>query len=294
MKDWSVFVNPAAGRRPEEVARVEAALAAHSVDARVLVPAGTSALREEVTAAADAGVRRFAVVGGDGSLHVLVGALLDREWQEPPVVGILPSGTGCDFARTFGLPQTVEEAAAHLVGERTYPADVGVLEGDFGRRRFVNVAQAGVGGAAAETAARMSRRWGSAKYLVAFGVRLPRFRPAQVRLVAGRRSYEGPALAVIFANAQFFAGGWNVAPKATLVDGLLDLQVIAARKREAPRLVPKIMRGLHLTDRSVRRFSSPEFSLETDGPWPVEADGEYLGHTPVRGWVERAAIHVKI
>ena len=41
-------------------------------------------------------------------------------------------------------------------------------------------------------------------------------------IVTEKRTYESQALAVIMANAQFFAGGWNVAPRATLVDGVLS------------------------------------------------------------------------
>jgi diacylglycerol kinase family enzyme len=109
-----------------------------------------------------------------------------------------------------------------------------------------------------------------------------------------RRTYESEALAVIMANAQFFAGGWNVAPKATLVDGVLDMQIINCRKTRAPALVPKIVKGTHLTDRSVRRFSAATFTIETDVGWPLEADGDYIGNTPVSGRVLPAALRLKI
>ena len=50
-----------------------------------------------------------------------------------------------------------------------------------------------------------------------------------MRVETERRTYESTALAVILANAQFFAGGWNVAPKATLVDGVLDIGGLLSR-----------------------------------------------------------------
>jgi len=96
------------------------------------------------------------------------------------------------------------------------------------------------------------------------------------------------------ANAQFFAGGWNVAPKATLIDGVVDIQVIDTAKRRAPALVPKIVKGTHLLDRAVRRFSAASFEITTDVIWPLEADGDYIGNTPVSGRVVPAALRLKI
>jgi diacylglycerol kinase family enzyme len=101
-------------------------------------------------------------------------------------------------------------------------------------------------------------------------------------------------MAVIFANGQFFAGGWNVAPRSTPIDGRLDLQIIDCAKWEATRLVPKIIRGVHLSDRAVRRYASDGFNLETEQEWPVEADGEVVGNTPVTVSVEPGALSLKI
>ena len=105
---------------------------------------------------------------------------------------------------------------------------------------------------------------------------------------------ESEALAVIFANAQFFAGGWNVAPKATMVDGRFDIQVFNCSKTRATALVPKIIKGNHLTDPAVRRLSAEEFTLVTEPTWPVESDGDLIGNTKVTGRVCRATIRLKI
>ena len=85
-----------------------------------------------------------------------------------------------------------------------------------------------------------------------------------------------------------------MAPRATLVDGVLDIQVIDASKARAPALVPKIIRGTHLADRAVRRFSAAEFAIETNPVWPLEVDGDLVGNTPVNGRVIPAAIGLKI
>ena len=291
---WLVLLNPAAGRRATPVDAVKGALDAAGVEAELVEPESPEMSAQIITQEAKEGRRHFAVVGGDGSANLATNALMRLDLDERPVLGVLPAGTGCDLLRTFGLPQDMRAAAHHLAGDEVYPIDVATLEGEWGIRYFVNVAQVGAGAAAAETAPKVTRKVGSLRYPMAFGVRLPRFPYANVRVTTERRTYESPALAVIFANAQFFAGGWNVAPKATLVDGVLDMQIINARKRQAPALVPKIIRGTHLTDPSVRRFKAAEFEIETDPVWPLEADGDLVGNTSVRGRVVPAAIGLKI
>ncbi len=293
MREWVVLVNPYAGRRPVALERVEDALGRAGVVARVEEVDGREEMRDAVTAVSGSGFR-LAVVGGDGTVSLAVDALLASGLSEPPLVGVLPTGTGCDLLRMFGIPQDLEPAARHLLGDSEYLLDVGLLEGEWGRRRFVNVAQAGAGAAAAETAPRLPRILGSARYSLAFAARLPRFPACDVELVAPGWEFRGRALAAIFANAQFFAGGWNVAPKASVVDGLLDVQVFQATKSEAPGLVPKIVKGVHLGHHAVRRRSLGSFRLATDVPWPVEVDGDPVGTTPISGSVDRGAVRLKI
>lgn len=293
MARWNVIVNEHAGRRNTPPTVVARALRRAGVEADIEAPGTVDEARRAVERAVSDGATHLAMVGGDGSVNLAANVILNMS-AEPPILGVLPSGTGCDLLRTFGIPQDLEGAARHLTTDAVYPIDVGVLEGSWGTRFFVNVAQVGVGAAAAQTASRMARPFGASRYPLAFAARLPRFPRTKVSVTTERRTHEADALAVIMANAQFFAGGWNIAPKATLVDGVLDVQMIDCAKTRAPALVPKIIRGNHLTDRAVRRFSASQIDIETHVPWPVEADGDYLGNTPVTARVVPAALRLKI
>ncbi|HEY7821611.1 MAG TPA: YegS/Rv2252/BmrU family lipid kinase [Acidimicrobiia bacterium] len=294
MAKWKVVVNPSAGRVTVPVTTIRDALDGAGVAADIEAPVSREEAREVIGHAARSGFTHIAMAGGDGSLNLAANILLEIEGLEPPVLALLPTGNGCDILRTFGIPLDLGGAARHLITDDVYPIDVATLEGSWGRRYFVNVAQVGVGAAAAHTAGRFNRRLGSSRYPTAFAARLPGFPRARVTITTERRTYESEALAVIMANAQFFAGGWNVAPKATLVDGVLDMQVINTTKTRAPALVPKVIRGTHLLDRAVKRFSAATFQIETDAAWPLEADGDYVGNTPVSGRVIPAALRLKI
>ncbi|MDE0370051.1 MAG: YegS/Rv2252/BmrU family lipid kinase [bacterium] len=281
MTPWLVLVNPHAGRGRSAMADTVAALRSHSVPADVLEVDGLGALGDAVRDAASADRRRLVAVGGDGTVNAVLNEIMAHGWNAAPLLGILPAGTGCDLLRTFGIGPDLDRAAARLVEGTPYPVDVGLAMGEWGRRYFLNVASAGATAAAASTAQRIPARLGSFRYVAAVAASLPSWRPIDARVEAGRRKFSGLALTVVAANAQFFGGGFNIAPRASMVDGLLDIQVISSRRREVAALMRKARGGDHLADPGVRRFVAPEARIEADPPWPVEVDGEPIGRTPL-------------
>ena len=294
MIPWLALVNPYAARGRHAETRVENALRERGIPADVLEIDGIPALQDTIAAAVPEGRTRFVAVGGDGTVNAVLNALLEHRWSEPPVLGILPAGTGCDLARTFGIGPRIESALDCLEGETTYPVDVGVVIGEWGRRYFLNVASAGATAAAARSALRLPGWLGTLRYVGGVATSLPGFRRCEISLEAGGRRFAGEALAVIFANGQFFGGGFNIAPRASMVDQLLDVQVITARKREVGRLMPKARGGNHLSDPAVRRFVASEARVESIEPWPVEIDGEPIGETPVLLRVQANQVKLKI
>ncbi len=294
MNDWLVVANPYAGRRKEIEERTKRALEVLRIEAEIQAPYGEAEVEQCVDEAVASGRDRVVAVGGDGTINLVVGALMRHQWEHPPTLGVLPAGSGSDFIRTFGIPQRLEDAARHLSGDQVYLSDVGVLRGSWGSRHFVNVADAGVLAALVQRAGTLPRWLGSARYHVALPLVYPRFPAAEIRLEAGTRTYEGPALLVVIGNAQFFGGGWNIAPRATVADGLFDMQVFNVSKRDVPRLWWRARNGDHLADQRIRRFTTDRFLLESEPAWPVEADGEYFGSGRVGGEVLPGAIKIKI
>ena len=269
MTPWLALVNPYAARGRGARARVEAAIRERGIAGDAVDVDGMAALEDTVGTAASEGRTRFVAVGGDGTVNAVLNALLAYEWREPPTLGVLPAGTGCDLMRTFGAGNRIESEVDRLAGETTYPVDVGLAIGQWGRRFFLNVASAGATAAAAAAALRLPGWLGTLRYVGGVAVSLPTFRRCEVSLEADRRRFSGESLAVVFANGQFFGGGFNIAPRASMVDQLLDIQVITVRKREVGRLMPKARGGHHLSDPAVRRFVASEVRLETSEPWPV-------------------------
>ena len=291
---WWVIVNPWSGRSGEVERRTRAALTSAQVEHEIRVSDSAGHVGELVAEGRGAGATDFACVGGDGTAHLVLNALMRSPWEDPPTLALLPAGSGSDFIRTFGLPRRLEEMAPRLATDTRYLCDVGVLEGTFGERYVLNVADAGVAAASVTMSNRLPRFVGSARYAIGFWLTLAGFPARDVRVEAGGRSYEGPAINIVLANGQFFGGGMNVAPKAMLVDGAWDIQVFIGPRRHAFSVMPRVIRGTHLTHKAVRRFSASEFTIDCRPDWPIEADGELLGAGPIRGHMLGGAIQFKI
>lgn len=248
----------------------------------------------------EAGKRFLVAVGGDGTIHEVVnGMIVDDEAVDPEaVLGVVAAGTGCDFIKTFGIPAMPAHAVAHLDGDDCFPIDIGKItyQGPEGPvvRYFANIAEVGIGAAVVERAARLPRWLGPTVYFFAFWMCISRHRAAEVKVDMVDRIYEGKMNNLVVANGQFFGGGMKVAPKAAPTDGLLDLQIEHAKKREAIAIMPKIYKGQHVPHPDILEAKRVRCSIEADRPLPIEADGEVLGETPASFEVLKDIIRLKV
>ena len=291
---WWVVANPSAGARGEIETRAREALQAARVEHTLHVSQSPGHLAEIVADGVDAGAADFVAVGGDGTANLVLNALMAHTWATPPTLAILPAGSGSDFIRTFALPKTMQEMAPRFATTDRYRCDVGVIEGSFGRRYFLNAANVGVAAASVQVADRLPRWMGGARYAAGFWLKLARFGSVDIELEAGSRRFAGKAISVVIANGQFFGGGMNVAPRAALMDGKLDVQVFVGPRRQAFSVMPRVVRGTHLLLPGVRRFESADFRLRVPDNWPVEVDGEMLGTGSVHGHAISGAIDFKL
>jgi diacylglycerol kinase (ATP) len=248
--------------------------------------------------------RRFLVsVGGDGTIHEVVNGMIEDDKPIDPdaVLGVVAAGTGSDFIKTFGLPAGPRAGVSHLEGDTAFRIDIGKVTyaaepGDPATvtRYFPNIAEVGFGAEAVATAARLPRWLGPTVYLVAFWLTMRRHKVARVKVDLVDRTYEGYMNNMVVANCQFFGGGMKIAPKAAPTDGLFDIQIEHARKREALALMPKVFKGEHLPHPDIEEAKRVRVSIETDRPLRIEADGEVLGYTPAHFELLKDLIALKV
>ena len=124
-----------------------------------------------------AGSRHIVVAGGDGSLHAVIAALYRRHDLKGTVVGLLPLGTGNDFARGTGIPLDIAEAAKVVLRNRPRPMDLVVDEvGEV----VVNGVHVGAGAEASRRGATFKERFGRIGYPI--GAALTALKPPMVRV----------------------------------------------------------------------------------------------------------------
>ena len=294
MSRWWVIVNPAAGRGRDLTRQVESALDVRAIDYEVRTSETAEAVGGIVAEGRDLGYEEFLAVGGDGTANLVLNQLLTDGWPQPPTLGILPAGSGSDFVRTFAIPNELGAAADHLLSEDRYPVDVGRLSGLFGRRYFLNAANAGIGARTVVEAERFPDWMGPRRYLAGFWSALARTTPDEIRVDCDARTIATVGWNVVIANGQFFGGGMNVAPRAAAGDGLFDVQVFSGPRRLAPVVIRRVVRGTHLTHPAVRRTTGRLVDVEIPHGWLIEADGEIVGSGPFSAEVLEGLLNFKI
>lgn len=298
-----LIANPAAGggRVHARLPEVEKALRARGLEHRIVRTSRPGDATHAAREALDRGERFLVAVGGDGTVHEVVNGMIDQVDPSPPeaVLGVLAAGSGCDFVRTFGLPEDTSRACGHLEGDGVFPIDVGKVtyrgaDGEPAVSYFPNVAEVGLGAAVAARAVRLPKGMGRSRYFLGFWLALPRFRPAHLTVRTERKAYQGRAHNVVVANCQYYGGGMRISPRSWPGDGFLDVLVMVGPKSDAFTMLPKIYRGEHLPHKNVVELRARTVDVQADRPLPVEADGEVLGTTPASFEVLPQALRLKI
>jgi YegS/Rv2252/BmrU family lipid kinase len=223
------------------------------------------------------------VAGGDGSLHLIVNRLRGLGRLGQVTVGLLPFGTGNDFARAAGIPLDPRAAAVALTTARAHRFDL--LEDDTGRV-VVNAAHAGLGAEAAAVAADHKPRLGPLAYPL--GALLAGLREEGWALrvsVDGTSAFTGERLLMVgVANGPTIGGGTPLCPVARPDDGRLDVVVVAAVGPTAKAAFAAALRaGTHLGRDDVHHLPGSRVRVSGE-PVRHNADGELDAEVPDRGY----------
>jgi diacylglycerol kinase (ATP) len=311
---WLVIANPAAGRagpNSREWRKLERALREAGVAFDI---EWTRTRGDGARIAADAqsrGQNHFLVAGGDGSLHDVVNGLLHKGsaadqagTRALPTVVPLALGTGNDWSRSLGLPRNPVALAAIIRRDDGVPHDAGRIDllATSGAVRetcwFINVAGAGFD---AHVIERMPARTPSRlAYLFSALRELARYRPPLFRLgleesgngeTIRTEELQGRRLLTFVANGRYCGGGMHVAPTALLDDGRFDVVTIAALNlwQALPRIA-RLYSGSLLQDTAVQRRVAARVRIDADPPSGIEADGQFVGHTPAMFSVEHGVL----
>jgi len=293
----AVLRNPGAGRgrHADAVNRALAALAGPDRTVTVL----SASTRDEALAACRSavadGAGALVAVGGDGTVHVGLQAVAGTGVP----FGVIPAGTGNDFATESGVPAE-PVAAATLVAEalsagRTRPVDLAHLAGPDGYERwFCAVLGAGFDAIVNERANAMSWPKGRRRYDVAIFAELLRLRPRRYRITLDGETREQDAVLVAVGNTGTYGGGMRMCPDADPTDGLLDVVVAGPISRTTLlRLQPKVYQGTHVKHAAVTSFRARTVAIEAEGI-TAYADGERTCPLPITVTAHAGALRLLV
>ena len=224
--------------------------------------------------ALDRGFRRIVAVGGDGTWSNVGNGILSSDKRAEAELGLVPGGTGCDLAKSLGIPQRdVRGCCRVILDGATRAIDVGKIEDKY----FLNIAGFGYDVAVLEDSWSVGYLEGSLLYLYCAVRQLGSYKGFSVEGEAdGRPLGRRDMLMVIVANARVFGGGFKVAPWADLEDGRLDALSFAnmglgGRVSALVRLVL----GSHASHPQVERLAAARFVYRFEAPPTYETDGEW-------------------
>lgn len=242
-------------------------------------------VRGIVQATSDAGTHTGKSAGESAMEHVRV----NPEAMVTPL-GVLPLGTGNDFARGLGLPTDPRQALRALLTAEVRFVDVARVNG----RPFINVAGVGFDAEVAALINRIRVRLpGPAMYVAGILYELIRYRNAPLSLVWETGQWQGKALMVAVGNGTCYAGGLKMTPYARMDDGLLDVVIAGDLGRmHIMRLLPALARGEHLKDPQVHLERCHRLRVEGPSHLSVHADGEVVGHLPAEFTLEKGRLAV--
>lgn len=272
-----LFLNPTAGRgrAGKRQRRIVELLAGCGLPVELHLSEGVGDLERQVLEVVNAGATRIVVAGGDGSVHETANGLMRAERKA--AFGVVPTGTGNDFAKACDIPldwqQATQALAGRIVaGSATRAIDIGSMNG----RYFAN--GAGIGFDARVTHIARSYHWpiGDLVYLLAiFRGMIDGLASPPMRITAGDHRWDGPVTLANVANGPWVGGMFHIAPMAANGDGHFDLMIAdAVTRRRILGLLPKVMSGEHMGEAEIHHWAVTDVLIETEAPVPAHLDGE--------------------
>jgi diacylglycerol kinase (ATP) len=263
------LVNPAAGRGTGKSHLDRIRVLASRYGAGLVTSRKVSDLAEQARRAAEDGVERLLVAGGDGTMHHAVQGLAGTDCA----LGVIPLGSGNDLAGTLGIPPDLEVAVERAAKGAIRRIDL-LRVGEVFSASYAGV---GFDSEVTRYANEVKVLRGPLIYFYSVIHTLITFEPPRMKVVYDGGAFEGKAMFTVVNNLPRFGGGMRIAPDAQIDDGLLDLVIV----REVPKPVllsifPKVYGGKHVGHPAVTLVRTRRAEITLDRAMTMYGGGEQL------------------
>jgi diacylglycerol kinase (ATP) len=270
-----LIANPIAGRGKGRKAlpAAEEALRHQGLQFKTEVTSRPLEAMEIARRAAEEGCELVVALGGDGTSHEVANGLLSSGNSEV-ALGMIPIGTGNDFADMFNTPTDLAQVALRIREGKTRLIDVGWIND----RYFVNIVGVGFDALVSIQALKIQHVLrGFPLYLAAVFITLKEYQIPHITVEFDGERLSMPMTMINVANGKREGGGFLIAPDAQNDDGIFDICLARGLGRLGIlRLLPEVIKGTHVDKEPVTMAKAKRVILDSPDPLPVHADGEII------------------
>lgn len=228
--------------------------------------------------AAEEGCDMVVAMGGDGTAHEVMNGLMQVPAEKRPIMGIVPIGSGNDFAYSVGINLKPDRALAHaLKAEKVQPVDIGLMTDEHGRKEyFDNTLGIGFDAVVTIRSHKLPIVKGFLMYLTAvIQTILLNHNPARMHVEADSGNWDEELLMLTLCNGPREGGGFMLSPESKNNDGKMESVAVTKVSRAMMfRLVPEFMSGTHMRFKQVRMGEFKKMTISSSLPLYIHADGE--------------------
>lgn len=227
--------------------------------------------------AGEEGYDRIIAMGGDGTVHEVVNGIMQIPENKRPTLGVVPVGSGNDFAHGIGATQPSDRALRRALDGEASTVDLGLMtDGDGRKEYFDNTLGIGFGATVTIRSHRLPLLRGFLMYLTAvLQTILIDHNPIQMQIETDGEQWNQSVIYLVLCNGPREGGGFLIAPAANINDGILHFAMIQNVSRLMMfRIVPEVMKGTHGRFKQVKMGTCKKFTLTADRPLYIHADGE--------------------
>ena len=226
--------------------------------------------------AAEDGYELVISVGGDGTTHEVINGLMQVPAERRPRLGIVPVGTGNDFASNVGIQTQPAKAMRQVFTGEPKFIDIAQVETGSRLEYWDNTLGIGFDAKATIHSRNVPVLSGFLVYLIAtIQTIMLNHDPALIHFESDQETWQEKNLLVVLCNGPREGGGFHVAPGALVDDGWLDYAAIRSVSRPMMfRLIPEVMNGTHGRFSQVRLNKFKELKITSDRPLVIHTDGE--------------------
>jgi len=227
--------------------------------------------------AGEQGYDMVIAMGGDGTVHEVINGIMQIPEDTRPVLGVVPVGSGNDFAHAISAPTKSDHALVHALNSEPSTVDLGLMTDENGRKEyFDNTLGIGFGAVVTIRSHQLPLLRGFIMYLTSvIQTIILDHNPMNMQIQTDDQKWEQSVIYLVLCNGPREGGGFLIAPAAKIDDGTLNYVMITNVSRPMMlRIVPEVMKGTHGRFRQVRMGTCKKFTLSANRSLYIHADGE--------------------